>query len=1307
MNYSVRKFTALLLALIMVLSVAPLDAVASVFSTYEANVVVDTSNSAHLTENFFTQSAKTPDGNTAGSVLVGTLREDSLLNGSTVEFGEAPAKRTLMKAAAPVSNKRIIARYNITVRNPDGSEWQPDQKSGETVDVRVTLNNPIKLEANSKLSLIHETDGQEVLATFHKNENNEMTGFDFEATGFSVYAVEEEIDDNVRINVKFMDGTAERATLIVKKSDTYDNADPDYSRVLYDPGVNDLNDSEVFRGWYTEDDPDTMLTIADIRTQVKTMFENGVTDGDEITYYAAVNKIIMVTYLNEKGTSLGSNSEEVPRNTEEITSSIDYTVNMIYTPADTTHDFDGWYVAKGLENIIEPDDVTETTVLANGTNITITGDVTFSVSSPAGHWLVFNENGKGATYNAPQFVKHNEVTQEPSLAMERNGYQFLGWYTDEACTDGNEFTFGGSLNDNIEIYAKWEANTTAGYTIIFWTQRTGGDTNREHYDVKESVFIPDGTVGDPIPYTYVGNGDEHYVTDANGKDHHYTGFYVTDPGQSVTITPEGDAILNLYYDRIKYNLKFYLYRQASNGRYSYANGSAAGQNVWGLASWHTRYPDNGDYITTVPTTTYGDLLSETVEGYTAYYFVLSAYYGENIRNSWPSYDQILAPAGTTGREPVSYIMMVGTALKERAYGDGRDTIKGQVSIMDENILGATNDANGNYVIVRFKTYHDWTYNIYVKGEAPNGEPTRTCPKNGETYYLLESVSSRSTNDDAGQQNAPAYAGYVALKRDNDPTKAYYEGNGYCNLNYYYDRLSYPIAYLDGIYINGYDVVQTDMTNRHYPESDPIDYGATIPDDDKNFIPEAPEGYVFEGWYVDETCQNPYTFTTMPLGGITVYAKWRKVQYRVFLDPDVPESDESLTWGSEGQEMNFRVNYGGSVSVPTGLRDDYELVGWYSQGSAFSEKTKLTDNNTIPYDKTTDFTDTMNKYGRGATTNGDLNRAWITRKLVLKAVWRAKIPGALGIKVVYDPSDYQDPANVGTNAPTDTRLYVDSAKAPTQGACTPPEGKVFSHWVLQTWNGSEYVDTSTNVYPGESFTVLKSDSKTLVTQWVNPNDEEDVLTIENPTPGATAPDEVHTTIKEASYTVRLRAAYKDPIEKPTVTIKWYSNFGDENDGKGELYRTDADKKINENVAIEGAKTREGYTFKGWTQTQGGTSATLAYNGSAFISGGKTVLNIAPDGSVEVEELFAVWEEDEVTINYEVASDSADMGKIITDVEKEVRTVNNSGGNVKISYSAGYAVSDEFDKCTMMDLFKKADERMFKEKKAYHRRRAFGG
>ena len=46
----------------------------------------------------------------------------------------------------------------------------------------------------------------------------------------------------------------------------------------------------------------------------------------------------------------------------------------------------------------------------------------------------------------------------------------------------------------------------------------------------------------------------------------------------------------------------------------------------------------------------------------------------------------------------------------------------------------------------------------------------------------------------------------------------------------------------------------------------------------------PTGYVFEGWCVDDACTTTYNFDKMPKGGITVYAKWRQIQYRVFLHP---------------------------------------------------------------------------------------------------------------------------------------------------------------------------------------------------------------------------------------------------------------------------------------------------------------------------------------------------------------------------------------------------------------------------------------
>ncbi len=41
------------------------------------------------------------------------------------------------------------------------------------------------------------------------------------------------------------------------------------------------------------------------------------------------------------------------------------------------------------------------------------------------------------------------------LNTEKEGNIFGGWYTDEACTDGNEFDFNDTVNADITIYAKW------------------------------------------------------------------------------------------------------------------------------------------------------------------------------------------------------------------------------------------------------------------------------------------------------------------------------------------------------------------------------------------------------------------------------------------------------------------------------------------------------------------------------------------------------------------------------------------------------------------------------------------------------------------------------------------------------------------------------------------------------------------------------------------------------------------------------------------------------------------------------------
>jgi uncharacterized repeat protein (TIGR02543 family) len=82
------------------------------------------------------------------------------------------------------------------------------------------------------------------------------------------------------------------------------------------------------------------------------------------------------------------------------------------------------------------------------------------------------------------------------------------------------------------------------------------------------------------------------------------------------------------------------------------------------------------------------------------------------------------------------------------------------------------------------------------------------------------------------------------------------------------------------------------------------------------------GYSFVGWFSDQALLLPYVFTTMPLGGITLYAKW------------------------QGQPTNlyFNSNGGSAVSMITAplgdvivepnqpAREGYSFAGWYTDSN---------------------------------------------------------------------------------------------------------------------------------------------------------------------------------------------------------------------------------------------------------------------------------------------------------------------------------------------------------------------------------------
>ena len=1140
-----------------------IDVNESVETIEENTTIVETKNETIFNEDTITFTGK------ANNVDVKVVAQPGTFPVGTTMVVTPVEKTEVINAVEAIMKDEVndVKAVDITFY-ANGKEVEPNK------NVNVELNTSA-LKAKKDLNVVHIQDSGKIEVMDLTKASKTTT--EFKAESFSVYVVVKTGED-ARLKVKFMNGSSEIASMYVKEGDNLE-------QVIYDPGVGKLADDVYFQGWtqnadYTVAENGTITpaakTIADVRTEVSGKLPPA-QDGDTLIYHAVLTKKVKIDYLNELGVSLGS--EEKAYRADLENPSFSYTVNMSYTPQDTEHNFEGWVVSEGGEYISGH---TNGKVYKNETKITVSGSVTFSVDAPEGHWLVFNENGTGATYNAPRFFESNEkVTEVPTTTMERFGYTFGGWYKDKDCTES--FTTGQILESNTTIYAKWTPVATAGYTILIWKQNVDGET----YDFAESISLTGNVESTINTVTSTGNGDGRYAR-VNGTAKSYAGFHLDRYDTNVQIVPEGTAVLNVYYNRNTVTLTFV--------HFEYRQSGWSGE--WELVTDQTM------------TGLYGQTLAS--KGYT---WPTNRWWYDSYQQGYGGY----SGAGTRTTFLDAFILSDDSSSQ---------TFYGFAGNGNNNVHFLKQNADGN----------GYTEDINVT--TSNGTFYISDKYNG--FKAAQYSTNNRTWTDLGDKNENGYYGTVS---------------NYTNLYIRFDRLKYNILYMDGVYVDvnnkpveGYESRgQLNVVNNIVYESNISSYNKG----GANYYAPTYANFVFAGWYIDEACQQPYTFTTMPVG-ITVYAKWIQTQYRVFLHPNAgtSETEPTLTWGKDeqgnnvNQAMNFRVSAGKTVSAPTGQRDDYEFVGWYLDENftqIFNADNYILYDTTVttPYDKTKaeNYTDPMDNWGNGATWNSDIignngsDRFWITKKLDIYANWRAKLPGANGIGVQYE----YETDTAGTTAiivdGNGERFYVDGANANGIPApTTAPKGKVFDHWVLQTWNGEKYVDTDpkTIVFPGETFTVLKSNAKSVITEWVNPNNHNDV---------STQQDATHTEISKATYTVQLKAVYK-PAEEATPThIYWYQNDGKT---KGPIH-TDPEGTntlaINEAVNIQSAPSRDGYKFKGWAKyaetedfdyanfTPNITDADLflTYENNAFKdANGNVATQVAADENTPVEALIAMWE-----------------------------------------------------------------------------------
>lgn len=120
---------------------------------------------------------------------------------------------------------------------------------------------------------------------------------------------------------------------------------------------------------------------------------------------------------------------------------------------------------------------------------------------------------------------------------QKPGYTFTGW-------SGEIPKTMPVIENPLSFTAKWQKGT-AGFTVVFWYE----NANDVGYSVA-GTFTP----ADVAPGTQKSSGDYQNQSFEGRDDKHFT--YNTDKVETVTVKGDGSTMLNVYYTRNPYTLKF-------------------------------------------------------------------------------------------------------------------------------------------------------------------------------------------------------------------------------------------------------------------------------------------------------------------------------------------------------------------------------------------------------------------------------------------------------------------------------------------------------------------------------------------------------------------------------------------------------------------------------------------------------------------------------------------------------------------------------------------------------------------------------
>lgn len=511
------------------------------------------------------------------------------------------------------------------------------------------------------------------------------------------------------------------------------------------------------------------------------------------------------------------------------------------------------------------------------------------------------------------------------------GYTFDGWDASVPTTMPAE-----SRN----YTAKWTANSGISYTVAYWLEDANTDGK---YNFWASAQRSDADAGDIVQgetyKDYTAYLDTATVSTMDTYEKRYSEYSHADT--YVTIEGDGSTVVNVYYNRKEYTLKFYYAaRTGTEGAYTYKiyggstyffgqdnNHSYNGDEMELLNAIYTNvsYAHQWGTITEAPKfNTNGasrnyKLGADSKNNVDFLYLSFTAKYGADISELWPC--NVFEAA--TRVDTANASNWSGTAAYVSAWNgehhvyyshhapNGNETIKGNYNELDYQLLfdncGTHTYADSSTVAylcfwengsgnVSWNIPELYRYNIFVPVLDEQGKY--------ELYATYDTVDNSSVD----QQTPPAINGFTYINHYTSETlhKVDTDGNIIANATdnpILYDEQGnrvYSEAYAVNFYYSR-EVHNLKFVNGTKEISATVAFGTDIsgkaPTDLEYFDASLKDLYVFDGWYTTPDAIPDTDFdldgATMPDSALTLYANWMLISHDVKIYPTEEDAKNDI------------------------------------------------------------------------------------------------------------------------------------------------------------------------------------------------------------------------------------------------------------------------------------------------------------------------------------------------------------------------------------------------------------------------------